>query len=81
MELESRDEADDPFRYAFRDLGQVMRCRDVGVGELIEAAGNAGENALFHQPRKCFRVDAGVAQLDATHGAAFLEKLDGPVSL
>ena len=81
MELGGGDEADDPFRYELRDLGEVMRGCDVGVGELLEASGYAGENAAFHQTRKRFRVDAGVAQFHATHGAALLEELDRPIPL
>ena len=42
MELGGGDEADDPFRYELRDLGEVMRGCDVGVGELLEASGIRG---------------------------------------
>ena len=74
MELKGGDKADDSFRHKLGNLGEIMWCRDFGVGELVEPTGDAGEDAVLEQARERFRVDPGVAELDATHGAARLEK-------
>ena len=58
-----------------------MGCRHFGIGELVEAAGDAGEGLVLEHAREGFRVDAGVAELDATHGAVDLEKGDSPIFL
>ena len=55
--------------------------RDVGIAKLVEPAGETGKGSFLYQPRESFRVDARGAQLDATHGATLLEKLDSPISL
>ena len=55
--------------------------RDVGIAKLVEPAGETGKGSFLYQPRESFRVDARGAQLDATHGATLLEKLDSPMSL
>ena len=81
MELKGGDEADDSFRYKLRDLGEIMRCRDFGVGELVEPAGDAGEGPILEHTRERFRVDPGVAELDATHGTVGLEKGDSSILL
>ena len=39
VELKRRNEADDPFGYQLRNLGEIVRCRDFGIGELVEAHG------------------------------------------
>ena len=81
VELKGGDKADDSFGYKLGDLGEIMRCRDFGVGELVEPAGDAGQDAVLEHARERFRVDPGVAEFDATHGAARLEKGDGPIPL
>ena len=81
MELKGGDEADDSFRYKLGNLGEIMRCRDFGIGELVEPAGDAGQDAVLEHARERFRVDPGVAEFDATHGAARLEKSDGAIPL
>ena len=42
VELKGGDEADDPFRYKLCNLGEIMRCRDFSIGELVEPTGDAG---------------------------------------
>ena len=81
MELKGGDESDDPFRYKLRNLGEIMRCRDFGIGELVEPTGDAGQGPVLEHARECFRVDPGVAELDSTHGAVSLEKGDSPIPL
>ena len=81
MELKGGDQADDPFGYQLRNLGEVMGCRYLGIGELVEATGDAGEGLVLEHTREGFRVYPGVAELDATHGATGLEQGDSPIFL
>ena len=81
VELKGGDEADDSFGHALRNLDEIMRCRDFGVGELVEPAGDAGEGPILEHTRERFRMNPGVAELGAAHGAAGLEKGAGPILL
>ena len=81
VELKGGDEADDPFGYQLRNLGEIMRRRDFGIGEPVKATGDADESPVLEHARECFRVDAGVAELDAAHEAAGLEKGGSPILL
>ena len=69
VEPEGGDEADDPLRCKLRNLGETMWRRDFGVGEPVEPAGDAGEGPIPEHMRKRFRVNPGVTEFDATHGA------------
>ena len=81
MVLKGGDEADDSFGYKLRNLDEIMRCRDFGVGELVEPTGDAGEGPILEHTRERFRMNPCVAELDATHGAVGLEKGDGSILL
>ena len=81
VELKGGDEADDSFRNQLRNLGQIMRCRHFGVGELVEPAGDPRQDVVREHARERFRVDASVAEFDATHGSVGFEKRDSPILL
>ena len=59
MKLKGGNEADDSPGNPLCNQGEIMRCRDIGIGEPVETAGDAAKELFIDHACERFRVDPG----------------------
>lgn len=81
VERERRDQANDPLGNAHGHFGQAVVERDVRVGELVEAASGAHDEAFIDQACKRSCVHAGGVEVGEPHDAPLAEQGDSAIAL